>query len=135
MNTRAAVEHLLNELESIAAEYDELTDTEVREAMHRILSHYFVWGASPEPFPQQFAMFSAEADARLGEVLRKFVNDAATCAEIESLERGTARLAALQDSTIETEGGHAYDDFLGHAGTPLSDGPLPEDWFVPREQD
>lgn len=134
MSTKAAVNRLLNDLEMIAADHEELTDTEVREAMHRILNHYFVWGASPERFPRQFAMFSAEADVRLGEVLRTFVDDARRCAETEKLERGPARLAALQDNTLTTDGGQSYDDFLGHADTPIPNGPLPGDWFETRDQ-
>ena len=40
---RALIEFFA-ELEQISGNHDELTDTDVREALHLTLNYYFVWG-------------------------------------------------------------------------------------------
>lgn len=132
---RDAVGEMLNRLEVISQENEELTDTDVREAVHRTLNYYFVWGGEPLQIPLRYGMFSSEADQRIRETLRQFIDVARRAADMEGLSYGKARLDALQDPTLRTKGGMIYDELIGHRDFPLPAEPLPAAWFLSSEDD
>src|SRR3954469_20552364 len=132
---RQAVSWLLNQLEVISHQHRELTDTDVREALHRTINYYFVWGHAPSQVPVRYGMFTREGDQQVSDVVRQFVREASRCADDAGLMLGHPRLDALQDSTIRTEGGMLYDELVGHRDTPLGPEPLPALWFEPTEED
>lgn len=111
----------LNALERIAEEYDELTDTDVRERLREVINYYFVW-ANPvdEHFPQKYAMFSAQGDALVAQATRRFVEQAQQVAS--NVAVGNARNDLLESSEVETEEGACFDEFIGS-----TDEALPEE--------
>jgi hypothetical protein len=128
-----AVVGLFEQLEQIANEHEELTDTDVREAMHLTLNCYFVWALDRSQFPRTFGMFSAEGDALVERALRQFLEIAEQSGELSRVPVGQVRLDILQADDIATKGGMQYDEFFGHRDTPLSPDPLPEYMFADGE--
>jgi hypothetical protein len=116
---------LLDELESIAREHEELTDTDVREAIHVTLNLHFVWGHPHLRFPQRFGMFSEEADMRIAAALTKFLDGAQRIGLFEAISPGQERLDFLQSQDVVASGGMRFDELIGHRRTPLPPEPLP----------
>ena len=108
----------LNTLEEISEEYDELTDTDVRERLHEVINWYFIWGKPVDnDFPKLYGMFSPEGDARVARAVRSFVEEASVIAA--NLEFGMERNATIENPEITTESGNSYDLFLGSADVVL----------------
>ncbi len=114
-----AVLQWLNDLERVAGEHCEFTDSEVREAVHRALSHHYVWGHARTEARLDYAMYSDQGNAAIDRALARFLD------AIESAERnqptplGQARLDRLQAPGLVTTGGRRYDELYGHRRTPL----------------
>jgi hypothetical protein len=129
---RNVVVALFERLEEIAAEHDEVTDTDVREAMHLALNWYFIWAKERTRFPRSFGMFSAEGDRLVADALVGFLDAAGVAADTSGLPVGQARLDVLQSRT-GTASGMRYDEFIGHRDIPLPAQPLPADMFSPGD--
>jgi hypothetical protein len=125
----------LDELESIAEKHEEVTDTDVREILHRTLNHFFVWGGRPvDRLPTDYGMFSTEGNDRVAHAVRTFLERALAVADVQRTPAGKRRLDLLQDPSIRTKSGRQYDDFLGHVESPLPFEPLPAFWFRRSEE-
>jgi hypothetical protein len=133
MGMKEELERFLGELQEISEEHEETMDTDVREALHRTLNRFFVWGAPRDRLPIQYAMFSAEGDRRVAAAVEAFLIRALATSEARNASAGKERLDLLQDRRVRTHGGFEYDDFLGHVDNPLPDQPLPESWFEPQD--
>lgn len=120
---RDTVRSLYTELGEIAKAHEELTDTEVREALHETLNYAFVWGKPLPQLPVSYGMFSAEGDAEIAAAVARFLEAALPAAEVTELTVGERRLAALQDETITTPAGEQFDLFIGHTEHPLPPDP------------
>jgi hypothetical protein len=103
----------LNELSKLAKLHDELTDTDVRERLHEVLSYHFVWDKPMAGFPKRFAMMSLPADRAVAAIVKKFVVDARRIADEAELKAGAPRHALLEDPAAKTRRGESYDVFLG----------------------
>lgn len=104
----------LNQLEKIAQEHDELTDTDVRERLHEVINYYFIWdNAVDSEFPSLYAMFSPEGNKAVFEAIRSFVIEASVLAENEGIKAGEERHKAIEDLEITTNAGESFDLFLG----------------------
>jgi hypothetical protein len=132
MKVRSAVRALLDDLEGIATDYDEFTDTDVREALHRTLTRYFVWGQEREALPICFGMRSKNGDARVRAAVGRFLEAVAGEADIAV---GQARLDILQDKSVRAAGGMQYDELFGHRDVPLSLEALPKHMFTEGHYD
>ena len=117
------------ELEKLADSNDELTDTDVREALHMTLNNFFVWGKALDRLPISYGMFSREGDEAVARAVNNFLFSVHSTSELSAIPKGKERLNRLQNPNILTPGGCQYDDFIGHADEPLSPGELPEDLF------
>lgn len=129
-NLERAVVTLFEQLERISSTHEEVTDTEVREAMHLTLSWYFVWGHERSRFPRSFGMFSAEGDQLVADALLAFLDAAERSAELSGIPLGQARLDVLQAGATAVPDGMLYDEFIGHRDTPLPAEALPERMFL-----
>lgn len=125
-----ALDRLLGDLERISTRHEEVTDTDVREALHLTLNYYFVWGNTRERFPRSFGMFSAEGDRLVGKAVQKFLDAIGESNELAAIPVGKARLDFLQHAGVKTEGGMQWDEFFGHRESPLPPDPLPEFLFL-----
>lgn len=130
-----ALAALFAELEQISSEHDELTDTDVREALHLTLNYYFVWGKPRPLFPRSFGMFSAEGDRLVGKAVRRFLDTIEEFNEVDAIPVGKMRLDFLQQADVRTPSGMQYDEFIGHRESPLAPDPLPDFLFRDGEYD
>jgi hypothetical protein len=124
-----------SDLELLSQKYEELMDTDVRDAIHLTLNHFFIWGGENSLFPVTYGMFSLEADQAVAQIIRRFITDANDFAKTNELPYGQARLDLLQNPAITTPGGHRYDEFIGHVDRPLPQESLPEYLFEEGEYD
>jgi hypothetical protein len=127
-----AIQRLLSELEGIATMYDEYTDTEVCEAMHRALTHYFVWNQAGTSLPVSFGMSTEDGDARVRAALASFLGAVHDASEIAV---GKARLDMLQDRSMRAAGGMHYYELFGHRDAPLPLESLPKHMFIKGKYD
>lgn len=118
----------LEDLEDLASEHGELTDTDVREALHRTLTYCVVWGNGDQDLPIHFGMFSDEADSRLRGLVGRFVVEANQILTASRTPMGQTRLDLLQDSLVRTRTGRMFDEFLGSRATPLAPHECREAW-------
>jgi len=113
---RAALKQLLERLEVVGTTHEELYDTDVREQLFDAVLRSYL---RPEPgyeFPETFGMFEPEGNAAVRSALLEYVKRAGARAAEIGVTDPTARLAAFQDSDVETkEGGAAPDEFFGWA--------------------
>ncbi|HYP97389.1 MAG TPA: hypothetical protein VER96_01860 [Polyangiaceae bacterium] len=122
---------MFDEFGALADEHEEFTDSDVREAVHRTLTRYFVWGITEEELPVSYGMWSAEGDARVRGIIGEFLR----CVLHEVLPIGQPRLAMLQDRRIQASNGMEYDELFGHRDNPLPLAPLPAHMYTTPRYD
>ncbi|HKX31769.1 MAG TPA: hypothetical protein VJ302_29055 [Blastocatellia bacterium] len=135
VSSRALIEKFYQELDNISNEYEELTDTDVREAIHLTLNYFFVWGKKDRELPTSYSMFRIEGDRAVAQAVKNFLVAAADSSEIANTPLGQPRLDLLQNHEIETPNGSQYDEFIGHADQPLPPDPLPAYLFRVKDDD
>lgn len=131
----AVVARLFSRLEAIADQHEELTDTEVREALHKTLNYYFVWAKPCDPLPRRYAMYTPAGDDAVAEVVTEFLHNATVLARQHRIAVGTDRLELLQDASIRTPRGELYDLFIGHADAPLEPEPMDPSRFEAHDDE
>lgn len=114
------VRKLYYTLSEIESEHDDVTDTDVREALHEVVTFGFVWGRRLPASLRTLRMLSREGDARVISAVVSFLRDADGL--FAGVRFGQERLDVLQDRDIYPE----YDLFFGHTDEPLghTDEPL-----------
>jgi hypothetical protein len=125
---------LWKSLAALSEEHEEVTDTDVREALHETLSFHFVWGRSIERLPLHYRMFTPVGDEAVSEVVSQFLRAAQPAAARLGIPVGEARLDCLQSDASES-GGPNYYEFIGHVDEPLPPEPPSPDLFVPADYD
>ncbi|MES9904410.1 MAG: hypothetical protein ABW168_17255 [Sedimenticola sp.] len=118
------IEDFFSELKQLAEKHEELTDTDVREALHITLNYFFVWKKEASSYPISYGMFSKEGDRLVAESVKTFLNAITNYPEIVSVPIGQERLNLLQNSNMSL-GGSQYDEFIGHSDSPLPPDTLP----------
>jgi hypothetical protein len=113
-----ALKSLLNAMDKIAEDFEEVTDTDVREQMRRDAIHKTI--IEPQAtyvLPDEFGMFSPEGNGKVKAALAKLIK--AARAEIKKAKVATpkARMAAFQDIEVESRNGATYDEYFGYDDT------------------
>ncbi len=119
------LQRFYSDLEELNKRFDELTDTDVREAIYFALNHFFIWGNANCNWPNTFGMFSAQGDRCVWNALKSFLTSQAIVDFQKRTPVGIERLQFLQDPLSTTAEGRRYDEFIGHVGEPLPDEGLP----------
>lgn len=132
---RDAVGHLYQALEDLAQDHEELTDTDVREALAETLNHYFTWEQPQETMPETYFMFSAKGDRGVAHAVAEFLAEALPAAHAEGVGPGQPRHDVLQDDSISTDNGETYDLFIGQSDEPRPVTALHAIRFEPGEYD
>ncbi|HYP98770.1 MAG TPA: hypothetical protein VER96_08855 [Polyangiaceae bacterium] len=123
---------MFDDFGALADEHEEFTDSDVREAVHRTLTRYFVWGMMDEALPVSYGMRTAEGDARIRGIIAEFLRGVSQSAP----PAGKPRLAMLQDARVRASNGMQYDELFGHRDEPLPLAPLPAHMYTtPRYDD
>lgn len=134
MDFESIYAEFLNELEAIAADHHELTDTTVRERLREVINYYFVWGHKEDKdFPQCYGMFSVKGDQKIVDAVRQFLDNAKQVTADVAL--GDDRNYLLENFDIETENGAYFDEFIGSADEALNDEPPSSDRFYGNYMD
>jgi hypothetical protein len=105
---------LLEDLDVVLEEHEEIGDTEVSIQMTKAIHEGFI---APRPnfvLPNQFHLFTPQANRKVRAALRRFLGKATKVAEAEGLNTPQARLAAFQNMNVFSEGGSCYNDFFGY---------------------
>ena len=110
----AHLKALLESLARVAKTHDELYDTDVREQMFEAVFKAFI---HPEPgyvLPDEFGMFSAEANAQVKTALQNYVTQARQTEEKLHITAPEERLDTFQNPEVCTDADELYpDDFFG----------------------
>jgi hypothetical protein len=112
---KAELKSLLNQLDSIAEEHGEVTDTDVREQMYAAVHHGFIMQTPGYRVPKSYGLFEPEGDAAIQSALSNFIEAASFAAEREGLKTPQLRFDAFQDGSVLSDGGYPYDEYFGHA--------------------
>ena len=111
---KKALKQLLNSLDKLAqGDHDEVLDTEVREPMHDVVYKTLVEPVAGYELPEEFGMFSAEGNAKVSEILAKFIAHPEFTAA-KKLPTPKERLSSFQDSDVESNEGNSYDEYFGY---------------------
>jgi hypothetical protein len=129
------IEILFYELDRLANKYEELTDTDVREALHITLNYFFVWGKNLYQFPVSYGMFSVEGDQAIAQAVDRFLSSVKVYPDMNNVSVGKERLSLLQNEKIVTPGGRQYYEFIGHVDEPLPLESLPDYLFEEGDYD
>jgi hypothetical protein len=106
---------LLRRLEAIGEQYEELFDSEVREAMDAAVWSGFIAPVPGYVLPDKFGMYSEEADDLVRRALSGFLDAATEASRIHGLDTFHKRLAAFQNHDIRTTQQNDFNDFFGWA--------------------
>ena len=108
---KTELKHLLDTLDTIAAEHDEVTDTDVREQMYEAVYRGFIIQQPGYVVPSKFGMFTPAGDELVHRALAEFIPVA--CAAGPSVPQ--RRFEAFQDDSVVSGEDHAYDWFFGYS--------------------
>lgn len=103
---------------TIAAEFPEVEDTDVRERMHDAIYRAFVLLDDAYAVPAEFGMFTPAGNAAVRSALLTFIADARPLAERAGLTNPRARLSAFQDIRTVGRNGQPYDTYFGDRDKP-----------------
>ena len=73
---KEALKELLNTLDRIAETHDELSDTDVAEALSDTVNNAFIDPVDGYVVPKSFGMFSPAADSLVHSAMKKFLSSA-----------------------------------------------------------
>jgi hypothetical protein len=113
---RRALEDLLEELLAISKDNVEIFDTDIREQMHEAVYDGFLKPKEHFVTPDEFGMFSEEANKQIKAALEKYIKRANDRSEKIGLSDPNERLSAFQDGDVTVgEEGVTPDEFFGWA--------------------
>ena len=115
---KRALKQLLDALDEVSEEHEEVGDTDVREQMSDAVHKGFIVPQPGHQLPAKFGMFSDEGDKLVCVALQKFLSHPDVVAASKSLKTPAARLAAFQETDVESSKGNTYDVYFGHAEEP-----------------
>jgi hypothetical protein len=113
---------LLRELERIGHAHEELYDSEVREQMGNAVMAAYVRRTPGYFLPDQFGMYSKDADAEVRKSLAEYIERANALADEIGVTSFHARLAAFQNRAVRANPTVAvdYEELFGHT---------PPEWY------
>ncbi len=109
---KKSLKALLNAMDKIFEQHEELGDTAVREQMREAIEKALLAPVAGYMVPDEFGMFSPEADAKVRAALVKFIEAARV--EAARLTSREDRLRAFQDVSVESSEGNTYDEYFGY---------------------
>jgi hypothetical protein len=107
--------HFLQRLEELGRQYEELYDSDVRQAIGNAVMDGFVRARAGFVVPTDLGMFSEKANGALREAIQGYLAAANERAGELGIVAFRDRLAAVQRPDVRTPEGNDYDEFLGHS--------------------
>ncbi|MCU0705209.1 MAG: hypothetical protein MUF18_14645 [Fimbriiglobus sp.] len=111
---KKSLKALLNALDKVAEDFEEVTDTDVREQMRDAVENALLAPVSGYQLPDEFGMFEAKGNAKVKAALAKFIAAAQVEADAAGLKTRADRLRAFQDIDVESRDGNTYDEYFGY---------------------
>ena len=130
----AAIDRLFDDLDAIADAHDDLTDTDVREAIDEVLAHAFVWGQPLPAWPRTFRMLSRAGDQRVSRAVQRFLAQVTASDELRAVPCGAPRHALLHAAAPRASG-RAVAEFIGDGARPRPLEALSLDLLEPGDYD
>jgi len=121
MEMKDILKNLLDRLEVIGEDHEELFDSDVRQNMSNAIVEGFVRHRQAYTVPDDFGMFSEEANEDVKSAIAQYITDASERAVEMGLHRFHDRLNGVQDGSVRSFGGNDYDEFLGHSPSEFFD--------------
>lgn len=109
---KKSLQALLNAMDKIEDEFEEVTDTDVRERMREAIEHALIEPVPGYVLPDEFGMFEPEGNAKVKAALAVLIT--AAKAEAAGLKTRADRLRAFQNIDIESRNGKTYDEYFGY---------------------
>jgi hypothetical protein len=109
---RESLVGLLDALDAIAADHEEVYDTDVREQMAALIEQRLIANVDGGYVPDEFGMFSADGNQRVRATLTRYLAEAMPRADALNLDEA-ARRAAVWDRDAVSSNGTPVDEFLG----------------------
>lgn len=106
---------MLNKLEEIGNDHEELFDSDVCQDMEDAIMNGFVRRKLQYEIPQDFGMFSDEANSAVREAISEYVSTCNNKADELGIVAFHDRLNAHQDGSVVTAQRNDYEEFFGHA--------------------
>lgn len=111
---KKSLKALLNALDKITEEFEEVTDTDVREQMRDAVEKSLLDPVSGYKLPDEFGMFESKGNAKVKAALTKFIEAAKVEVKAAGLKTRADRLRAFQDIDVESRDGSTYDEYFGY---------------------
>jgi hypothetical protein len=111
------LKRLLARLEEIGSTNEELYDSDVRQQIRNAIMDGFVRGQPNYAIPDDFKMFTAQANLAVKDAVVEYISAASQMATVYGLARFHERLTALQDHRVRTSTGQDYEEFIGHSNS------------------
>lgn len=106
---------LLNQLEALGEYHEELYDSECRERISQAMFDGFIKPLQGFRLPEDFGLYSADANLKVRDVIGKYVEDANQSAANAKLVSFHERLAAFQNREVRSDGQRLFfDDLFGY---------------------
>jgi hypothetical protein len=117
---RRALKQFLTALDKIYAKHEELGDTAVRDRLYAAILKSFIMPEKAYKLPEQFGMFSSEADRLVHAAVQRFLQHPEVVAARKKLNTPDERLNAFQDTDVETSEETNVFEYFGLRGGPLA---------------
>ncbi len=111
---KKSLKALLNALDKVGEDFEEVTDTAVREQMRDAVEKGLLDPVPGYQLSDAFGMFEPEGNAKVKVALAKFLTAARAEAEAAGLKTRADRLRAFQDIDVESRDGNTYDEYFGY---------------------
>ena len=111
---KKSLKALLNALDKVAEDFEEVTDTDVREQMRDAVEKAILDPVPGYRLPDEFGMFEAKGNAKIKAALAKFIESARVEVKAAGLKSRADRLRAFQDTEVESRDGNTYDEYFGY---------------------
>ncbi len=117
---RSALKQFLTALDKTYAKHGELGDTAVRDRLYAAILKSFLMPVRAYRLPQQFGMFTEEADRLVHAAVQRFLQHPEVVAARRLLKNPDERLNAFQDDEVETSEETNCFEYFGYRGGPLA---------------
>ena len=104
----------LADLETLADDFEELLDTDVRERMWTVIDRQLLAQSEPVAVPDDLGMFSPEANRRLQALLTRNLGSLRQVFAVFELDTEAKRRLSFFNPKLRTERGTRVEDFFGH---------------------
>lgn len=105
---------LLNALDIIGQDHEEIYDSDCRQLLGNAVFHSFIRPKGNCQCPENFGLFSESANQQVKIVLTNYIRKASQLAQELGLNTFHQRLAAFQNSEVQSDiERNDYDEFFG----------------------